>query len=70
MWGGDFGLNKNYDQLLSFITLKLLYQNDLYSTFQVIYVKKIIFCFQICYQPKKGFNTPTDWQINNIFSHQ
>ena len=42
--------------------LKLLFQSDLYSTFQVISVINMVFFLQLCRQPIKGFNVPTNWR--------
>ena len=36
-----------------FFTLKLLFESDLFSTFQVIYMINIVFLLQYCWQPIK-----------------
>ena len=61
-------LNKKYDQLL-FFTLKLLFESELYSTFQVIYIKDIVFLFIFCLTPIKGFNTSTNFRENTMISY-
>ena len=62
--------NNKYDQLLSLFLFKLLFQSDLYITFQVIQVIKIVFFLWFCWQPIKGFNMWTTWWENTSFSHQ
>ena len=43
-----FVLNNKYDKFfLSFFMLKLLFQSDLYITFQNIYMRKMVFFFSI-----------------------
>ena len=42
-WEQNFVLNNKYDQLLSHFKLKMLFQSDMYISFQVIYVIKIVF---------------------------
>ena len=44
----NFDLNNKYELLLYFFTLKLLFESELYSTFQVIYMKSIVFFLQFC----------------------
>ena len=56
--------------LLLFFTLKLLFESELYSTFQVNYMKNNVFLFQFCWQPIKGLNTSTNWRENTMFSCQ
>ena len=38
-------LNNNYTKLLFLFALKLLFECELYSYFQVIYMKRLDFCF-------------------------
>ena len=53
-----------------FFTLKLLFDSELYITFQVIYMINIVFLLQFCWQPIKGFKTSTNWREHTIFSCQ
>ena len=61
----NFVLNNKYDQLLSFFTSKLLFNSDLFITFQVIL--KMFFFSSILLSIYKGFNTSTNWQEYTIF---
>ena len=38
-------------------TLKLLFESEMYSTFQVIYMINIVVLLQCCWQPIKGYDT-------------
>ena len=51
----NYVLNNKYDQLL-FFTLKLLFESELYITFQVIYMINIVFCFNLVENLLKNFS--------------
>ena len=53
-----------------FCLLELLFQSDLFNTFQIIYMIKIVFLLKFCWQPIKGFNKPTNLCKITIFSCQ